>query len=89
MRIDALELHVVRLALQHPFATAQATTATRDVLLVHARSADGEGWGECAAETTPAYWYESVGSAWASLGAVDLSEDRSLQQQLVAVGAGP
>ena len=63
MNLDAVELLVVRLPLVRPFVTAHGSTAQRDVLLVHVTGEDGEGWGECGADTTPAYWWETVSSA--------------------------
>lgn len=63
MKLDLVELLVVRLPLVQPFVTANGSTTEREVLLVHAIGDDGEGWGECGAETTPAYWWETVSSA--------------------------
>jgi O-succinylbenzoate synthase len=67
MSIDAVELRVVRLPLRRPFATAHGMVIERSVLLVRVVGDDGEGWGECAAEEVPTYWYESVESACAVL----------------------
>jgi O-succinylbenzoate synthase len=63
MRIDAIELRVVRLPLVRPFATAQGMVIERSVLLVRVVGDEGEGWGECAAEELPTYWYETVDTA--------------------------
>ena len=63
LKLDAVELLVVRLPLVRPFVTAHGATAERDVLLVHVSGEDGEGWGECGADTTPTYWWETVSSA--------------------------
>ena len=67
MRVDAIELRVVRLPLVRPFATAHGMVIERSVLLVRVVGDDGEGWGECAAEEIPTYWYESVDTASAVL----------------------
>ncbi|MEY2420912.1 MAG: o-succinylbenzoate synthase [Acidimicrobiaceae bacterium] len=53
----------MRLPLRRPFATAHGMVVHRSVLLVRVIGEDGEGWGECAAEEVPTYWYESVESA--------------------------
>jgi O-succinylbenzoate synthase len=63
VKLDAVELVVVRLPLVQPFVTVNGSTSEREVLLVHVLGPDGEGWGECAAETVPSYWYETVASA--------------------------
>ena len=63
MKLDQVELIVVRLPLVRPFVTANGSTAERDVLLVHVRADDTEGWGECGAATSASYWWETVESA--------------------------
>ena len=63
MRIEALELRVVRLPLVRPFAAAHGTVLDRSVLLVRVVGDDAEGWGECSAEEVPRYWYETVETA--------------------------
>ena len=45
------------------FRTARSTTTYKDALLVRAVTDDGAGWGECAAETTPAYSGETLDGA--------------------------
>jgi O-succinylbenzoate synthase len=67
VRIEGVELRVVRMPLLRPFATAHGMVIDRSVLLVRVIGNDGEGWGECAAEEVPTYWYESVESACAVL----------------------
>src|SRR5262245_64438869 len=63
LRVRALELLHVRLALARPFRTARSTTVDKDALLVHVITDDAEGWGECAAEVTPAYAGETLAGA--------------------------
>jgi O-succinylbenzoate synthase len=63
VKLDQVELIVVRLPLVRPFVTANGSTAERDVLLVHVRADDTDGWGECGAETRASYWWETVESA--------------------------
>jgi O-succinylbenzoate synthase len=67
VKLDQVELIVVRLPLVRPFVTANGSTAERDVLLVHVRADDAEGWGECGAETTASYWWETVATAQRAL----------------------
>jgi O-succinylbenzoate synthase len=62
--LDLVELRILRLPLRRPFVTALGATSQRDVLLVRVVTVAGaEGWGECAAETVPRYWHETVESA--------------------------
>jgi O-succinylbenzoate synthase len=62
--VEAIELVTVPMALAAPFATARdagadpadpAGRADRDVLLVHVRAAEAEGWAEVAVEPAPTY----------------------------------
>jgi len=55
MRLDGLELRVVRMPLVAPFTTSFGTETVREALLVHAVSGDDEGWGECVAMAGPLY----------------------------------
>jgi O-succinylbenzoate synthase len=65
MDLAHVELLHLRVPLVRPFASARGSAATKDVLLVHLRTADGvEGWGECAAEAAPTYAPEHVAGAW-------------------------
>ncbi len=45
------------------FRTANGVTTNKVALLVHVRTDDAEGWGECAAQETPAYAPETVDTA--------------------------
>jgi O-succinylbenzoate synthase len=63
LRVRAVELIHVRLALARPFRTARSTTVDKDALLVRVVTDDAEGWGECAAEVTPAYAGETLAGA--------------------------
>ncbi|HVL03047.1 MAG TPA: enolase C-terminal domain-like protein, partial [Acidimicrobiales bacterium] len=57
-----------RLALARPFVTAAGTETSKEVLWIRARSAEGaEGWGECAALSTPSYTAEWLEGAEAVL----------------------
>jgi O-succinylbenzoate synthase len=69
VRIDAVELRVIRLELLRPFVTSIARTEGRDVLLVRVRGDGIDGWGECAADATGGYWHETIDSAWSAVTA--------------------
>ena len=63
MKIDAVELRRVHLALVSPFTTSFGTQHHRDILLVRVIGADAEGWGECVALEEPLYSAEYVNGA--------------------------
>ncbi|HWA67734.1 MAG TPA: o-succinylbenzoate synthase [Mycobacteriales bacterium] len=60
MKIESLELLRLAVPLLAPFRTSFGTQTQRDVLLVHVRSADAEGWAECVALSDPLYSSEYV-----------------------------
>lgn len=61
MRIDAVEVHRVRLPLVSPFTTSFGTQEERVALLVRVVPADAPaGWGECVALADPFYSSEHV-----------------------------
>jgi len=51
--LEAIELRRIALPLVSPFRTSFGTETARDILLVRAVTADGEGWGECVAGNDP------------------------------------
>jgi O-succinylbenzoate synthase len=64
VRIDRLELRVLRLPLVRFFETSFGRSYDRTFLLVQA---DGDGvtaWGECVADDNPYYGSETVETAW-------------------------
>jgi O-succinylbenzoate synthase len=63
VKLLALELRRISLALTTPFRTAAGTQTGRDVLLVRAIGPDSEGWGECVAMAEPTYTEEYVDGA--------------------------
>lgn len=63
VRVEAIELVRVPMRLAVPFRTATGIRAARDVLLVHVRAAEAEGWAECVAEPEPTYSSEFTGAA--------------------------
>ena len=67
MRLRAVELRRVRLALRTPFVSSSGAEYERDLLLVRASTDVGEGWGECCALSAPLYTSEYVDAAHAVL----------------------
>jgi len=63
LTLESVELYRIRLALVAPFETSFGVQAERDILLLRARTSDGEGWGECVATEEPTYSSEYVESA--------------------------
>ncbi len=55
MRLEGLELRRVAMPLVSPFRTSFGTQTSKDILLVRAVTADGEGWGECVTLPDPLY----------------------------------
>ena len=63
MKVDAVELRVVRLPLVTPFRTSQASQDERIALLVRARTSEGEGWADCPVSLEPFYEPEFLSGA--------------------------
>jgi O-succinylbenzoate synthase len=64
MRIEAVELRRVQLPLRTPWRTAHGVEQARELVLVHIRGTDAEGWGECGALSTPGYSPEWTDGAY-------------------------
>src|SRR5271163_3153902 len=65
MRIDRVELRVVRLPLVRTFRTSSSSKDHIDHILVRVLTADGlEGWGECASPSDPYYCPETTETCW-------------------------
>jgi O-succinylbenzoate synthase len=65
MRLDRIDLHVVRLPLVRPFRTSSSSKAHIQHILVRVESADGVvGWGECASPADPFYCPETTETCW-------------------------
>ena len=65
MKVESVELRRIELPLVAPFRTSFGTETRRDILLVHVKGPDGDGWGECVAMGEPAYSSEYVDGAHA------------------------
>ncbi len=64
MRIERLELRLLRLPLVHFFETSFGRTHDRLFILVTVFGEGTEGWGECVAEEGPYYSSETTETAW-------------------------
>jgi O-succinylbenzoate synthase len=64
IEVQAVELRLVSLPLRRPFRTSFGEEATKEAILVRVETADGAGWGECAASAVPRYSEEFNASAW-------------------------
>lgn len=67
MQPEEIHLYQIALPLKTPFVTANGATRTRITTLVELRAEGISGWGECVAEATPAYFYETAETAWTIL----------------------
>lgn len=65
MKLEAVELLLIRLPLLRPFRTSFGTLTDKEAILVRAIDGDGlEGWGECAVAEDPLYSEEWNPGAW-------------------------
>lgn len=55
VHVEAIDLVTVPMALTTPLQTAAGRRSQREVLLVHVRAAEADGWAECVAEPEPTY----------------------------------
>jgi O-succinylbenzoate synthase len=64
LRLERLQMRLVRLPLVHFFETSFGRTYDRTFVLVTVSDGDGEGLGECVADANPYYSAETTGTAW-------------------------
>jgi len=64
MRIDRIELRHTKMILVTPFVTSMGTEYDEQHIMVRVDAEGITGWGECVAEETPFYSYETVPTAW-------------------------
>lgn len=97
MKIERILLHHVRMPLLSAFETSFGREEDRDCLILRVDSEGLVGWGECVADSSPGYSYETVDTAWhvlkdfflpAVLGA-DLSLPGDLSPRLSAFRGHP
>ncbi|GAA1975730.1 o-succinylbenzoate synthase [Microbacterium pumilum] len=62
--LDGFELRVLRIPLVSPFTTSFGTETVREVIIVRALTADGDGWGEIVTGEAPLYSSEYTQGAW-------------------------
>ena len=63
LRLDALELRLVRLPLLEPFEVSFGRMDSRLLFLLRLDAGGHSGWGECVAFEAPLFSYETVGTA--------------------------
>ncbi len=69
MRIERIDLRIVRLPLVRPFRTSSSVKDHLAHILVRVEDADGVvGWGECASPSDPYYCPETTETCWHLLG---------------------
>lgn len=64
MRIESVDLRLLRLPLARFFETSFGRSYDRTFILVTVHAEGAEGWGECVAEAHPYYSAESTETAW-------------------------
>ncbi|MFE7845740.1 o-succinylbenzoate synthase [Microbacterium sp. NPDC057407] len=62
--LEGFELRVLHVPLVSPFTTSFGTETVREVIVVRARTSDGDGWGEVVTGAAPLYSSEYTQSAW-------------------------
>lgn len=65
MKIEAVELRIVRLPLVTPFRTSQQSQVERVALLVCVHTTEGDGWADCAVGPEPYLEPEFLSGTWA------------------------
>ena len=64
MKIERIELRLIKMELVSPFTTSMGTEYDVEHIIVRVDCEGITGWGECVAEATPFYSYETVQTAW-------------------------
>lgn len=62
--LEGFELRVLHLPLVAPFTTSFGTETVREVIVVRALTAEGDGWGEIVTQNAPLYSSEYTHGAW-------------------------
>ncbi|MDQ1129572.1 o-succinylbenzoate synthase [Microbacterium sp. SORGH_AS_0888] len=62
--LEGFELRVLHIPLVSPFTTSFGTERVREVIIVRALTADGDGWGEIVTQEAPLYSSEYTHGAW-------------------------
>lgn len=64
MKLEKIELRHIKMELVSPFTTSMETEYDEEHIIVRVDAEGVTGWGECVAEGTPFYSYETVTTAW-------------------------
>jgi len=64
IRVDGVEIRLVRLSLVEPFETSFGKIDSRLIFLICIKAGGLSGWGEVVASEKPLYSYETVGTAF-------------------------
>src|ERR1700693_1621235 len=64
MRIEQIDLKIVRLPLVRPFQTSSSRKEHLDHILVRIVAGGVVGWGECASPSDPYYCPETTETCW-------------------------
>lgn len=64
MVLDRVDLYHISQRLVSPFVTSFGEQVERECLLLALHGGGLTGWGECVANSTPGYSYETAGTAW-------------------------
>ncbi len=97
MKIEQIDLYYISQQLVSPFVTSFGRQEERQCLLLAIKAGGLVGWGECVANSTPGYSYETAGTAWhilsdflipAALGK-DLKEPEEMKEWLISVRGHP
>jgi O-succinylbenzoate synthase len=64
MRIEQVDLKIVRLPLLRPFQTSSSRKSHLDHILVRISAGGATGWGECACPSDPYYCPETTETCW-------------------------
>jgi len=62
--LEGFELRVLHIPLVSPFTTSFGTETVREVIIVRARTGEGDGWGEIVTQHAPLYSSEYTHGAW-------------------------
>ncbi|MCD6289100.1 MAG: o-succinylbenzoate synthase [Anaerolineae bacterium] len=64
MKIDRVTLYHLRMPLRAPFETSFGRAYERECILLEVQADGLTGYGECVADRSPGYAYETSGTAW-------------------------
>ncbi len=97
MKIEQIDLYHISQQLVSPFVTSFGRQEERQCLLLAIKAEGLVGWGECVANSTPGYSYETAGTAWQILSdflipavlGEDINEPEEIDERLTFVRGHP